>query len=127
MSSLQDNYDNIANPGELTLTSPVTAISAGEIIIASADALAHNFAGVVFYSDAEGQNVVLPSAMSGTVTITVKTSNQPHAYQDVNNGTLPANKAGQADWSANTKSIRATFSGITGATHAQLIVTQNRQ
>ena len=80
----------------------------------------HNFAGVVFYSDAEGTTAVQPSA--GTATFTVRLVVQPQAFQSfprnvIDDLSVPC----QVNLAANTEEVRATLAGIVGATHARLI------
>lgn len=99
--------------------SAVTAISEGSTIGLELDpSFVHNFAGVTFYNDSDGVTPVQPSA--GTVTFTIKTSVQSHAFQTIPNNILQANVPGQVDWASNSEFVLATLSGIVGATHARL-------
>lgn len=84
----------------------------------------HNFAGVVFYSDADGTTEVQPSA--GTATFVVRLVVQPQAFQAVPNNvlsdlTVPC----QVDWAGNTHTVRVTLADVAGATHCRLIVAGN--
>lgn len=104
----------------------VTEISGGALVL---DLLAdrsrvHNFAGVVFYSDAGGETEVQPSA--GTATFQVSLVVQPQAFQDVINGIVAdLTKPCQVDWAGNTVTVRVTLAGIVGASHCRLIVAGN--
>ncbi len=84
----------------------------------------HNFAGVVFYSDAEGTTAVQPSA--GTATYEVKLVVQPQAFQSTPNNvltdlTVPC----QINWAGNTEAVQVTLDSVVGATHARLITAGN--
>ena len=63
------------------IVSVVTLVSAGSITLTTGQSRVHNFAGVVFFNDADGATPVQPSA--GTITFTAKIVVQPHAFQDI--------------------------------------------
>lgn len=102
-----------------SIPSKVTPVSDGSIEQIIDQSRVHNFAGVVFFNDADGETPVQPTA--GTITFTVKLVVQPHSYQPTPSNVINADGVDQVSWAANTISILATFSGIVGATHAKLI------
>lgn len=106
--------------GRVSVVTPIATTTVDVVVDPS---YPHCFAGVVFYSDAEGATQVTPSG--GTVTITVETYVQPGFFQTVTNGTYAVTAAGQVDWAANTTRVRATIASITGATHYRLITACN--
>lgn len=83
---------------------------------------AHYFASVRFFSDANGTPTT-PSG--GTVVIVAKTHNNPDFYESITNGTIAATAPVTVSWAANTLDVKASPSGLTGATHMQLVVTSN--
>ena len=83
----------------------------------------HWFAGIVYYSDAEGTVEVTPSA--GSAAIKAKSAVQPQDFQTLVNGTVVATSVGQADWSDNTTQVRAEIGSIVGASYARLLVSGN--
>lgn len=107
-----------------TIESVVTTVASGSITLQIDENYPHNFAGVVFYNDAGGVTPVTPSA--GTVEFTVKTVNQPQGFQAILNGTVDANAPNQVSWDGNALEVLATFTGVTGATHARLYYTGNQ-
>ncbi len=126
MSSLKKSIPAIAQQDAQVIESPVTLISAGEINLKMPANTVHNFAGVIYFNDASGDTPLAPATLTGTATITIKTSNQSHGFQSVTNGALDASTFAQANWSANSLEVKATFAAITGATHAKLIVSSNK-
>ena len=82
----------------------------------------HCYAGLKFYSDAQGTNEVTPTG--GTVPITVKTRNSGY-FEAPPSNTIDATAPTTVNWAANTAQVRATPSGITGATHYRMTVTCN--
>lgn len=105
--------------------SPVTAVSEGSTIDLNVEpSFVHNYAGVVFYSDAEGTTVATPSA--GTATFTCQVVVQPQGFQAVPDNALDVTTLpDQVDWAGNTEVVRVTFTGVTGASYAKLIVAGN--
>lgn len=103
--------------------SEVIAVSVGSITIATNDLRPRNFAGVEFYSDAEGTTSVTPTA--GNITFTAELSVLPEVFQDITGGTVTATSNASVNFAGNPTRVRATFSGITGADFARLRVTQN--
>ncbi len=83
----------------------------------------HCFAGVQFFSDAEGAVSVIPSA--GTVLIEIQTINNAPIFESVLDNPITAKAPITITWAANTQSVRATPTGITGATHYKLVTTFN--
>ena len=83
----------------------------------------HWFAGIVYYSDAEGTVEVTPSA--GSAAIKAKSVVQPQDFQTLVNGTVVATTVDQADWSDNTVQVRAEVGGIVGASYARLLISGN--
>ncbi len=102
-----------------TLQSEVTAIAAGDLILDVDVTYPHNFAGLIWYNDAEGVTPVTPTG--GTITITIKTPVQPQGYQEISGGVLSADVVSQVDWAANTEQVKAVFDTITGATYVRLL------
>lgn len=126
MSSLRNSIPAIAQQGAQVIESPVTLVSAGEITLKMRADSVHNFAGVIYFNDAGGVTPLVPGTLTGTGTITIKTSNQSHGFQSITNGALDASTFTQADWSANSLEVKVTFAAITGATHAKLVVSSNK-
>jgi len=83
----------------------------------------HSFAGVEFYSDAEGTTPVTPSG--GTVTFELKTPLQPNAFQSFTLNAISAASADQVNWGTNALAVRATLSSVVGAAYARLRATMN--
>lgn len=84
----------------------------------------HSFAGVEFYSDADGDTPVAASA--GTITYTLTLPVMPNDQQSFTNNVSNAVNADTVNWAANVLSVRATIAGITGSpTHARLRVSGN--
>lgn len=107
-------------------TSPVVALSAGAIVIDLLidPAYRHSFAGVEFYSDAEGATPVTASA--GVILYTLTLSVMPNNQQQFLNNSVNAADNDTVNWGANVISVRATISAITGTpTHAKLRVCGN--
>lgn len=84
---------------------------------------AHCFVACRFFSDSGGETQVTPSA--GSVAITIETDNNEGIFEAPSDNSITANDPKTKSWSANTKRVRATPSGITGATHYELRVTCN--
>lgn len=80
----------------------------------------HNFAGVVFFSDAAGATAVQPSA--GTATFLLRLVVQPQAFQPFPRNLLDdLTEPCQVNWAANTEDVRVTLAGIVGAAFFRLI------
>lgn len=82
----------------------------------------HCFAGVQFFSDSNGLVPVTPSA--GLIEIYVQTVNSTPVFELVPNH-IEALTPTTISWAANTKGVRATPSGIEGASYYKLVVTCN--
>lgn len=102
----------------------VVLVSAGDLTFDIDSNYSHNFAGLVYFNDANGDTPVTPSA--GSATLTIKTANQPQGFQSIAAGALDATTISQADWDGNSLQANFSFSGITGATHVRAIVTGNQ-
>ena len=104
-----------------TLFSPFIALSGGgaTIDLDVDPTFVHSFVGAVFSNDIGGDPIVQPSA--GSITLQIVTVLQPHAFQEFPSNILQADAPDQTDWASNTLSVRATITGIVGATHARLI------
>ena len=85
----------------------------------------HCFAGVQFFSDAEGTIPVIPSA--GTVQIEIQTINTAPVFELAFDHLIVASAPTTVTWAANTQAIKATPIGVTGATHYKLVVTLNER
>ena len=85
----------------------------------------HCFAGVQFFSDAEGTIPVIPSA--GTVGIEIQTINTAPVFELAVDHTIVASVPTTLTWAANTQAVRATPIGVIGATHYKLVVTLNER
>lgn len=83
----------------------------------------HCFAGCQFFSDAAGTPAV-PTA--GTVAISIETVNTQPIFEDIPANVIDATAPLTLSWAANTKRVRATPTGIVGATHYRLVVTANK-
>jgi len=99
--------------------SEVLALSAGPLELAIDPSYVHNFAGLLFFNDAEGATPVQPSA--GSATFTVALSVQPHVFQAVPDNALDVSVSDQVDWAGNTDRIMVTHADVVGATYWQLI------
>lgn len=99
------------------------AAGAANIEIDVDPATRHWFAGVLYYSDADGTALVTPT--TGTVVIKAKSVVQPQGFQVLTNGNLNAALVNQADWSDNTIQARAEIAGVDVATHVRFIVSGN--
>lgn len=103
---------------------PVALVAGAVDITIDVDpAQRHWFAGIVYYSDADGTVEVTPS--TGTVFIKAKSVVQPQGFQTLVNGTLVASSLNQADWSDNTKQVKAEIASVDVATHVRLLVSGN--
>jgi len=99
-------------------------ISTGDLIQDVDPSYPHNYAGIIFYSDAAGTTKVLPSG--GTITFTIATEQQPSDFQDVIDGTgVDAMVPNQVDWNSNSLQVKAEFTSITGASYARIVFTGN--
>ena len=125
MSKLIESYGKITGQQIENARSDVNLVASDITLPVNPDN-AHSFAGVEFYNDANGDTPLDPSTLTGTATITVKTVNQPIAFQEVSNGTLDISTAIIASWDANATAVKATLAAVTGATHYRLIVSTNR-
>jgi len=104
--------------------SAILDVTAGPFELTIDPSYVHNFVGVVFYSDADGETVVQPTA--GTVNFKVKLVVQPHLWQDLPDNAIDASIADQTDWSGNTEVVQWSIAGLAGAaTHCRLIVAGN--
>lgn len=97
----------------------VFPVSNGFVELEIGNSRVHNFAGMVFFNDAQGDVFVTPTA--GTATFTVKLVVQPQAFQEITNNVLDITMPCQVNWAANTLVVRADLTDIVGATHARLI------
>jgi len=83
----------------------------------------HWFAGVSYYSDADGTPAT-PGA--GTETYTVRTHVKPNVDQAFENNVINSADIEQANWLSPTKSVQVILAGVTTATHVQLRAFSNR-
>ena len=116
-------YTHLLNA--LKLLSDVEQVSGGSLTIdlEVEETYRHCFAGIEFYSDANGNTSVLPSA--GSITFSIRTANQPNGFQTFPSNVVDPTAPDQVNWAANTQLVRAVITGITGATHARMIATCN--
>ena len=84
---------------------------------------AHCFAGVQFFNDAAGLVPATPTA--GTLLVEIRTVNTTPIFEAIPANTISANAPTTISWAANTQAVRATPTGIVGATHYKLVVTCN--
>lgn len=84
---------------------------------------AHCFAGIQFFNDAAGTVVATPTA--GTILIEIRTVNTTPVFETIPANTVDATAPATISWAANTQAVRATPTGVVGATHYKLIVTCN--
>ncbi len=106
--------------------SPVTALASGAatVNLMINENCSHNFAGVVYFSDAEGETFVTPAA--GTETYTLRTVVQPQGFQSFASNTSSSSQIDQVDWAANTTEVRVVLAGVSAtATHCKLIFSGN--
>ena len=96
-----------------------------EIILESIDAnRTHCFCGVQFFSDAEGETSVAPTA--GDIIIRVQTVNTYPAWEAIPVNILDGNRPFTTGWDANTRTVKATPDiDIVGAEYYKLVVTCN--
>ncbi len=125
MSSLRNTYSKIAEQGNENVVSEVFPVS-GDILLPISFPNPHSFAGVIYYANSNGDTPLDPSGLGGTATITIRTTNQPHGFQDTVDNVLQANSFAQTSWDGNASEVKCVFAAITGATHARLIVTSNK-
>jgi len=83
----------------------------------------HCFAGVQFFSDADGTTPATPGA--GTVALNIQTFNNAPIFESFEGNVIAGNNPLTMSWAANTLKVKATPSGITVATHYKLVVTCN--
>lgn len=83
----------------------------------------HCFAGVQFFDDADGIIPASPSA--GTVLIEIQTINTAPVFESALHNLITVNALTTVTWSSNTQAVKATPTGVTGATHYKLVVTCN--
>lgn len=83
----------------------------------------HCFIGVDYFSDELLTTSATPTA--GTITFTVQTVNSDQ-FVPITNGTLNADTPEIKSFAANPRVVRATPTGIVGATHYKVTVTANR-
>lgn len=105
-------------------TSDVTAVASTVTQDFIDPARPHCFVGIRFFDDAAGTIMATPTA--GTVLVEVQTINSYPDFQDVISNEIDVTGQCTIDWGANTKAVRATPTGITGATHYQMFVTGNK-
>ena len=88
--------------------------------------LTHCFLGVVFY-ESDGTTVATPTA--GTLTVSVRTENNPGAWDSPETSSIDATDPQTVDFAANTTGIRVVPSGVTGgsADHYRVVMTRNQQ
>lgn len=86
--------------------------------------LPHLFLGIQFFDDAGGTSQVTPGA--GTVAIAAETVVNPGVFEGIGGSPMDATAPTTLSWDSNTKSARATPTGITTATHYKIIVSANR-
>lgn len=84
----------------------------------------HYFAGVEFFSDADGTPAT-PSA--GTVTVTVITAVNPQVAESITNGEIDATAPTTVDWASPTSSAIFTPDSIAAATHWRVNVSGHKR
>ena len=111
------------NEGFTLVESPVVPVGT-TITMTNEDATqAHCFANVKFFADTNGQTPAIPGA--GSVAIAVQVVNS-QAFENPPSPTIDATAPATVNWAGNTSRVRATPTGITVATHYQLVVTSNK-
>lgn len=81
----------------------------------------HTFIGVM-PCDASG---VFDAATAGTATVTAETYNCPGVQQDVLSGVIDMTLPGDASVAGNLRAVHVAVTGLVGATHYRVSVTQN--
>ena len=113
-------------PNELVATrQSVVSSSAHPVSITDMDVTKpHCFAGVQFYSDAEGTVEAIPT--TGTITITVRTVNTSPRYETLLSiNVIQAATPTTICWAANTIEVVATPSGVDVAPYYRMTATCN--
>jgi hypothetical protein len=104
--------------------SEIIEITNGEsIIIDVSYQYRHWFAGVIPYDDAQGSNILQPSA--GKYTFSILTPMQPNGYQSFQNNVLRANTPSQVNWASNTDKVKVVISDISTTLYLKLMVFGN--
>lgn len=85
----------------------------------------HCFAGVQFFSDAAGTVEATPTA--GSLSITIQTLNTLPKFESPPDPNIIAASPTTVNWSANTKVVTITPTGIVGALFYKLVVTCNEK
>lgn len=119
-----NNYDSMTryisegNPVDTTFTSPE-----GDLKNVGVTQYPHVFIGLTFTNN----NGVPTTPGAGTYTVTVETLNNPGVFQSITNGSgVSAVDPATLSVAANITRIKVEFTGITGATKFNLVVTANR-
>lgn len=104
--------------------SEITTITNGESIELDVSyQYRHWFAGVIAYDDAQGSNIIQPSA--GKYTFSILTPMQPNGYQSFPNNILRANIPSQVNWSSNTDKVKVVITEISTTLYLKLMVMGN--
>ncbi len=120
------NPDNSLKRNYRKILSDIEVVADTIIIIDITEEAFHNFVGVQFFADAEGETPATPGA--GTLATTIETVNNAGVFEP-----LPGSDDGAIDctapevvvWDANTKRVQLAPTGITTATHWRAIWTGN--
>lgn len=78
------------------------------------------FAGVEFFSDDTGTEAAYATPSAGTVAFAVTTHVNPQFTDAIPTPSINASAPESVSWEAPTKTVVATASGVTGATHWRL-------
>ena len=106
--------------------SPIVTVGTTIILDISDPRRTHCFAGVALFNDADGDTVATPTA--GSVAVAALTNVNPQAYEAASGSPIDvivANRK-QVSLAANPLKVRATPTGIAGATHYRLFAACNK-
>lgn len=105
----------------VTNTSGTIEIPANVVVQLDNHHATHVFIGTEFFD--AGYNKVVPT--DGTITYMVETNELPEYYQSFPDNVLDAGIPASVSVAGNIISVRASFSGITGAVHCRVNVGAN--
>ena len=99
---------------------PIVALAGGAatLPLTVSASYRHSFAAVEFYSDAQGTNVVVPTA--GTATFTLVSPLLPTKEHAVTGGVVSATDECIVSWSLNVTTVKAVMDAVVGATHCRI-------
>lgn len=113
------------NKGLTVIESDVTPVANVITLNGIAAHKRHCFVGAQFFADAQGQTQATPGA--GSIAMAFQAVNTEPVFETVPSSPILGATPVTLAWEANTKTVRATPTGITVATHYRIVVTCNQQ